>query len=106
MRRVDSAPNLALATLWADALTSVGIEARVFSRYLSSIAGEIPPSEAQPTIWVLDDEDFDRARELLLELRRPPRGPGWSCADCGERHGPQFAQCWNCGAARRDPQRG
>ncbi len=100
MRRVDSAPNLVIATLWADALTSAGIEARVFSRYLSSIAGEIPPNEAEPTVWVLDDADLDRARALLRELRRPLRGPGWNCLECGEHHGPQFAQCWNCGAAR------
>ena len=100
MPRVDSAPNLVLATLWADALSAAGIEARVFSRYLSSIAGEIPPSEAEPTVWVLDDADLERARALLLELRRPLRGPGWNCRECGEHHGPQFAQCWKCGAGR------
>ena len=100
MRRVESAPNLVIATLWADALSAAGIEARVFSRYLSSIAGEIPPSEAEPTVWVLDNRDLERARQLLGELQRPVRGPWWRCEACGERHGPQFAQCWNCGAAR------
>jgi hypothetical protein len=104
MRRVESAPNLVIATLWADALSAAGIEARVFSRYLSSIAGEIPPSEAEPTVWVLDDRDLERARQLLGELQRPVRGAGWRCESCGERHGPQFAQCWNCGAARTDPR--
>ena len=102
MRRVESAPNLVIATLWADALSAAGIEARVFSRYLSSIAGEIPPSEAEPTVWVLDDSDLERARQLLGELQRPVRGAWWRCDSCGERHGPQFAQCWNCGAARAE----
>jgi hypothetical protein len=103
MKRVDSAPNLVIATLWADALTSAGMPAEVFSRYLSSIAGEIPPDQCDPTIWVLDDADLPRARQLLRELRAPVRGSGWICPGCGERHGPQFAQCWNCGRARPDP---
>ena len=100
MQRLESAPNLVIATLWADALSAAGIEARVFSRYLSSIAGEIPPHEALPTVWVLDDSQIERARSLLRELQRPLRGPGWACRDCGESHGPQFATCWNCGARR------
>ena len=100
MRRLASAPNLALATLWADALGSAGLDVRVFSRYLSGIAGGIPPQEAEPTLWVMDEGDFERATQLLRELRSPPRGPGWACAGCGERHGPQFGACWNCGALR------
>ncbi len=100
MRRLASAPNLLIATLWADTLRAAGIEARVFSRYLSSIAGEIPPHEAEPAVWVLDEADFERARRLLHELRSPPRLPEWICSGCGERHPAQFAACWNCGAAR------
>lgn len=103
MRRVGSAPNLVIATLWADSLSAAGIEARVFSRYLSSIAGEIPPNEAEPTVWVMDDAELARARQLLDEWQRPVRGVPWRCEHCGERHGPQFAQCWNCGAARPYP---
>ena len=100
MKRVDNAPNLVIATLWADALSAAGMPAQVFSRYLTSIAGEIPPHETDPAVWVMYDEDLPRARQLLRELQRPVPGSGWTCAECGERHGPQFAQCWNCGAAR------
>jgi hypothetical protein len=48
MKRVDVAPNLVIASLWADALNAAGVRATVFSRYLSSIAGEIPPDECNP----------------------------------------------------------
>jgi len=100
MKRLDVAPNLVIATLWADALNAAGIRAAVFSRYLSSIAGEIPPDECNPAVWVLDDADLARAQQLLGELRTPLRGRRWQCPGCGERHGAQFAQCWNCGRER------
>ncbi len=106
MKRVDIAPNLVLATLWADALCAAGMRAEVFSRHLSSIAGEIPPDQCNPAVWVLDDADLPRARQLLRELRTPVRGAHWVCPDCGERHGPQFAQCWNCGRTRPDNAQG
>lgn len=102
MKRVDSAPNMVIATLWADALNAAGIRAEVFSRYLTSIAGEIPPDQCDPAVWVLDDADLPRARQLLQDLRRPVRGVRWVCCGCGERHGPQFAQCWQCGRSRLD----
>ena len=100
MKRVDIAPNLVIATLWADALNAAGMRAEVFSRYLTSIAGEIPPDQCNPAVWVMNDNDLARARQLVRELRTPVRGAGWTCPECGERHGPQFAQCWNCGHGR------
>ena len=55
MRRLISAPNLALATLWADMLTHAGIASTVQRAYAGSIAGELPPDQALPEVWVADD---------------------------------------------------
>jgi Putative prokaryotic signal transducing protein len=97
MKRLESAPNLALATLWADLLCQAGIEARVQRAYTSSLAGEIPPDQCLPEIWVLDDGQHRRAGELLADWRRP-REQRWSCPDCQELIEGPFAQCWRCGA--------
>ncbi|MEO7009085.1 MAG: DUF2007 domain-containing protein, partial [Caldimonas sp.] len=43
MKRLITAPNLALATLWADLLCSAGVPTTVQRMYASSIAGEVPP---------------------------------------------------------------
>lgn len=45
MLRLTQAPNMAIATLWADALTFEGIDASVQRQYLSSAAGELPVHE-------------------------------------------------------------
>ncbi|WP_288119164.1 DUF2007 domain-containing protein [Thiomonas sp.] len=97
MKRLCSAPNLVIATLWADALNAAGYPAQVFSRYLSGIAGEIPPDQALPTVWLMNETDLAAARALLDALERPRGSPPWSCPQCGERHPGQFTQCWRCG---------
>jgi len=98
MRRLVSAPNLALATLWADMLTHAGIAATVQRAYASSIAGELPPDQALPEVWVMDDERLEAARALLAQLQHPVHRH-WVCPGCGERIDGPFEQCWNCGTA-------
>jgi Putative prokaryotic signal transducing protein len=102
MKRLLQAPNLALATLWADQLKSGGIEASVQRAYASSIAGEIPPDQALPEVWVHEDADLDRARALMDEIRHRPH-VHWICLRCGESVDGPFEQCWNCGALRQTP---
>jgi uncharacterized protein YlaI len=97
MRRLTTAPNLALATLWSDMLTQAGIAATVQRAYASSIAGEIPPDQSLPEIWVMEDDRLEPTRTLLAELRRPPHRH-WVCPSCRERIDGPFEQCWNCGA--------
>lgn len=98
MRRLVQAPNGALATLWADMLCQAGIEASVQRYFASGIAGEIPPDQALPEVWIHDDQVFERARALLAELRRPP-WRHWVCRGCGEHIDGPFDSCWQCGAA-------
>ncbi|MFO1292962.1 MAG: DUF2007 domain-containing protein [Rubrivivax sp.] len=70
MRRLLQAPNLAIATLWADQLRAAGIATSVQRAYASSIAGEIPPDQALPEVWVEEDADQARAAALLAEWQR------------------------------------
>ncbi|MED5618710.1 putative signal transducing protein [Ideonella sp. BN130291] len=97
MKRLAQAPNIAIATLWADMLTQAGIAANVQRLYTSSIAGEIPPDQALPEVWVLDETQFDAAQAQLRELQHPP-WRHWVCQQCHERIDGPFDQCWQCGA--------
>ena len=101
MRRLLHAPNLALATLWADMLSGVGIAATVQRAYASGIAGEIPPDQALPEIWVEDADEYERALALLDQWRNAPHRR-WVCAGCQEIVEGPFEQCWNCGRPRCD----
>ncbi len=98
MKRLTQAPNLALASLWADLLRQAGIDASVQRAYASSIAGEIPPDQSLPEVWIDDDSQVEQARRLLHDLRHPV-ARRWVCTGCGELVEGPFEQCWNCGAA-------
>jgi hypothetical protein len=87
----------------AGALRAAGIDCEVRNTTLSGALGEIPFLECAPQIWISNDLDEARARELIALLRQPPAGDPWTCSACGETLEPQFAQCWSCGAARPVP---
>ena len=95
MRRVTQAPNIVIASLWADTLRQAGIEASVQRQFLSSVAGELPPDQCLPEIWVTHDEQLEPARALLRQLQAIPQRR-WRCA-CGELVEGGFESCWNCG---------
>jgi len=99
MKRVFSSYNIVLVHHCRNLLEAEGIEAEVRNQMLSSAMGELPPAECQAELWVIHAKDAARAEEVL---RRPAaRGPDWNCEGCGESSGPQFTQCWNCGAVRK-----
>ncbi len=97
MKRLIQAPNVALATLWVDLLQQAGVDAVVQRAYTSGIAGEIPPDQALPEVWVMDDAQLDFARVQLDALRHLP-WRRWACHGCGELVEGPFEQCWNCGS--------
>lgn len=98
MKRVLQAPNLALATLWADQLGAAGIRASVQRAFASGIAGELPPDQCLPEIWVADDAQLATARGLLDAWQHLPHRH-WACPGCHEIVEGPFEVCWNCGAA-------
>lgn len=95
MRRLLQAPNLAIAALWADTLREAGIAASVERQFLSGAAGQLPPDQCLPEIWIVHDEQEAAARTLLRQLQTLPQRR-WHCA-CGELVEGGFESCWQCG---------
>ena len=98
MKRLAQAPNLAIATLWADMLNAAGVKVTVQRAWAGSIAGEIPPDQALPELWLVDEAQLTAARLLLHQLQNPPE-QRWACPGCAEVIDGPFGACWNCGTA-------
>ncbi len=96
MRRLAQAPNLAIATLWVHALREDGIDALVQREFLAAAAGQLPPDQCLPEIWIADDDQLALATRLLSALQHRPQRR-WHCR-CGEVVEGGFEQCWQCGA--------
>lgn len=97
MLRLTRAPNIAIAALWAEALCQAGFSASVQRHFLGGIAGEIPPDQCQPEVWLTEDAEAPGAQALLQALQNMPQRR-WLCRWCGEMVEGGFEQCWHCGA--------
>jgi hypothetical protein len=100
VKRVYSSHNLALVHHSRNLLEAEGVRTEVRNEFLGSAMGELPPAECQPEVWVLRDQDAERAEAILSGERSRAPGPHWVCADCSEECEDQFTQCWRCGAWR------
>jgi hypothetical protein len=82
-------------------LTAAGIRTLLKNQYMSSVMGEIPFVEVLPELWVLDDREVARARQLIEEVLAQPAAdqPPWNCPDCRIEVEGVFSHCWQCGRA-------
>ncbi len=66
------------------------------------LGGEIPFVEVFPELWVLQNDDFERAQSLLKDWEEAPPldNTAWTCASCGEIHQKEFTTCWKCNKER------
>jgi len=100
MKRLYRASSLPDAHILRGLLEQSGIEVRVFNENAQSGVGQLPVSEAQPELWLVDERDLDRAQTLLREFESAPQVTGSvRCSQCAEDNPANFQVCWNCGAA-------
>jgi hypothetical protein len=107
MKRVYIARNPTDAHLFKGLLEVEGMSAIVRGEDLFAARGGAPViPETCPSVWVLDETHFERARQLATAYSRGEgpkgiRGTVWRCPRCGEALEPQFTECWQCGTPRR-----
>lgn len=102
MRRLYQARDRIEAQFLRDFLDRHLITATVLGDYLAGAAGELPLN-IYPMVWVMEDEDLPRARELLarfLDQDSTDVGSAWVCPGCGEGVEAGFDLCWSCGLHR------
>ena len=76
VKKLYRAANLPDAHLLRGLLGQAGIEAHVFNENAQSGVGQLPFTEAWPEVWVSEDRDLPRAREIVLAFERTPRCVG------------------------------
>lgn len=101
VKRVYSAHNPLLVGHMRNILELEGIRCQVRNMGLLGGAGELPPTEVWPELWVEREVDEERAERLIREaMDREEGGASWRCPGCGEELEPQFTTCWQCGSDR------
>ena len=74
-----------------------GIDCHINNDHSNTMGAEFGIGNIQLGLWVLDDRDYERARQIIeQQYRQPPVGEDWICPTCGELNAAQFGMCWNC----------
>lgn len=59
--------------------------------------GELPFIETVPQLFVLNEQDVARARQIISETEEAiTPGSSWACPECGTEIEGHFTECWNC----------
>ena len=100
MKKLISAESLVTINHYKNLLESEGIASEIKNAILGGIAGEMPLDQVWPELWVINDLNYERAKQLIDEaaIEESPMDP-WTCRKCGEQNEGQFAACWNCGTS-------
>jgi hypothetical protein len=97
-----SSSNALMVNHLRNLLESAGVVCRMKNEFLYSAAGELPPTEAWPELWVAET-DLAAAQAVIDEaLSDKSALPHWQCRECGEWIEGQFSACWRCGADRSE----
>ncbi len=99
MKKIYSAANLPDAYIVLGLLKHAGIDARVFNQNAQSGMGEIPFTHVYPEIWLLNETEWMRAKEIIKAHEHAPVNSGTIfCPVCKEANPGNFQICWNCGS--------
>jgi len=66
------------------------------NQYASGGAGQLAPIETWPEVWIVNNNDYSRAIELVEDLNKDPDKSQWQCQNCNEMNDTTFDYCWNC----------
>ena len=84
--------------------TFVGNESTQQALVTGVLAAFFPLPQFFPTLYVMHDEDYPKAMDILQSITSSPplEGEDWTCPQCGEKAPGNFAMCWKCQAPRDD----
>ena len=102
MKKVYSSDSYYLVGHLRDLLEHHHIRCIAKNEFLLGGAGELPPTECWPELWIAEDFQYEKAKELVegFLASSAEAGGEWPCPGCGEGIEGQFSACWRCGAER------
>jgi hypothetical protein len=99
MKQLFTLPESAELELLKNLLEESGICCELRNEQLSQA---FPATPFNVELWVANDDDLPKAKELCQAWLHPAPGATgtWACPQCGQRLRSQFDSCWKCGAKR------
>ena len=67
----------------------------VKNEYAGGAVGDLSATDSWLEVWV-EDDDFEKANDLLAVSLSQQDSAIWMCSQCDEKNEPSFDYCWNC----------
>jgi hypothetical protein len=102
MRKIYCAKDPLMIAHLRNVLSLHGIDCVVRKLDLVTGAGELPPVDCWPELWITNDGQFSEGETILKRTLAPLKSvkKPWFCTGCGEQIEGQFSECWQCGRER------
>lgn len=96
MRQVYTNANRMLVLNVQNLLEQAGLKTLLRNEFAVGGMGELSPFDAWLEVWVVDDADFAKAKELASSSMSGVDATPWICNRCRESNDASFDYCWNC----------
>lgn len=105
MRKVYSCSNIIELSPYKFALEAAGIKYLIKNEFSQGAVGELPPAESWPQIWVINQQDADKAEQICsqVESKQQNSDIDWICHNCNETNASSFEYCWQCQTLKPEP---
>lgn len=100
MKLVYTHENITMVTHFQNVVEQAGIATVIKNQFSAGGAGDLAMGDVWPELWVLDDDQYNIASELVSQAQAPAAAKDWSCAVCGQENAGNFEICWQCQAEK------
>jgi len=100
MKQIYTNENMLLANNVKNIIEAEGIAVFIKNEFSQGAVGEISIFDSWPEVWVVNDADFSRAKEIVELSNRRENTVDWHCEKCSESNDSSFEICWKCNEER------
>tara|TARA_R100001132_G_C3222407_1_gene60512 strand:+ start:147 stop:467 length:321 start_codon:yes stop_codon:yes gene_type:complete len=99
MKQIYTHDNIVVLHSVKNVLALNNIESFVKNEHTAPVGARHGINNIFHELWILDDQDFDRASALIeTEIENPVTRATWICSSCSEENEGSFEICWKCQA--------
>ncbi|GGY69955.1 hypothetical protein GCM10011613_12910 [Cellvibrio zantedeschiae] len=96
MKLIYTHENRLLVSNVKNILENSDIAVTLKNEYVGSASGDLSFLNTWPEVWVLNENDYERAMHLVNAALTNETKNEWTCPGCNETNAATFDLCWNC----------
>lgn len=96
MKLVYSHENQFIVGNMKNLIEAQNINVFIKNEFAQGALGETAVFDCWPEVWVYDDDDYQKAIDVVVLVETKQAEMDWVCNQCDEKNDPSFEVCWHC----------